>query len=261
MKSMIKVHHLNCVKIEVPINDRVIGHCLLLQEGNKLALVDAGIGVLDTLHPETRIGKQLIEMAGFKFDESLTALRQIEALGLDPDAVTDIVISHLDPDHIGGLADFPNAAIHVAEEELRNFHSGKPRYLAHQLAHSANIVVYPSSSGEWFGFEARRVALPMDIELYLVPLFGHTLGHCGIALKEQGQWLFYIGDAYYMRVELDDQTHPVNQLAQFQADDNNMRLDSLERIRQLLQQHPEVKVFGYHDVLEYETFVREPQNV
>ena len=45
---MVKIHHLNCVKIVTPINDDVIGHCMLLEEGNKLALVDAGFGLSDT---------------------------------------------------------------------------------------------------------------------------------------------------------------------------------------------------------------------
>ncbi|PIH04439.1 hypothetical protein CS542_00835 [Pedobacter sp. IW39] len=38
------------------------------------------------------------------------------------------IISHLDPDHIGGLADFPQATIHVSAVELQSFLTGDPRY-------------------------------------------------------------------------------------------------------------------------------------
>lgn len=45
---MTKVHHINCVKIITPANDEAIGHCILLEDKNGLALIDTGIGLLDT---------------------------------------------------------------------------------------------------------------------------------------------------------------------------------------------------------------------
>lgn len=86
---MPQIHHLNCVKIVSPVNDNVCGHCLLIQENDKLILVDTGIGLLDIQNPEERIGQQLIDMVGYRFDENQTAIRQIEKLGLDPEKVTD----------------------------------------------------------------------------------------------------------------------------------------------------------------------------
>lgn len=121
---MPEIYHLNCVKIVSPINDNVCGHCLLVKENDKLILIDTGIGLLDTLNPTERIGQQLIDIVGYHFDENQTAVRRIENLGLNPKNVTDCVISHLDNDHIGGLADFPEATVHVSIEELDNFNSG-----------------------------------------------------------------------------------------------------------------------------------------
>lgn len=48
---MTQIHHLNCVRIVSPFNDNVCGHCLLIQEDNKLILIDTGIGLLDTQQP------------------------------------------------------------------------------------------------------------------------------------------------------------------------------------------------------------------
>ena len=250
---MVRIHHLNCVEIQSPGYGRAIGHCLLLETAQQLILIDAGIGLMDTQNPFARIGKQLIDIVGFKFDEQWTVIKRIEKLGLNPANVTDCIISHLDPDHIGGLADFPNARVHLGIEEYENFKSGNPRYLSHQLGHNPMIKTYSKSSQTWFDFEARKVEVGSEIEIYLIPLFGHTLGHCGVALKHQSQWSLYVGDAYYLKAELTNHNHPVNELAIIRADDNELRIVTLNKIRNFIAEHPEIEVFGYHDINEFIT--------
>lgn len=248
---MTKVHHLNCVEIQSPIGSRAIGHCLLLETQHKLVLIDTGIGLLDTQQPTIRIGQDLINMVGYRFNEEWTAIRQIERLGLNPNSVTDCVNSHLDNDHIGGLSDFPNAVVHVGIEEYENFKSGNPRYLKTPLSHNPQIITYGQSENNWYGLEARKIDIGVDIEIFLIPLFGHTNGHCGVAIKPDSNWIFYIADAYYLRAELKDQNHPVNELAKMRADNNDLRITTVDKIRDFVNKHPEVVVFGYHDVEEY----------
>lgn len=248
---MTKIHHLNCAEIQSPIGSRGIGHCLLLEAEQRLVLVDTGIGLLDTQQPATRIGQDLIDMVGYRFNEEWTAIRQIERLGLSPNSVTDCIISHLDNDHIGGLSDFPNAIVHVGKEEYENFKSDNPRYLKAPLSHNPKIITYGQSENEWYGFEARKIDINIDADFFLIPLFGHTNGHCGVAIKVNNKWLFYVADAYYLRAELNDNNHPVNELAKIRADNNQLRISSLNKIRDLVNKHPEITVFGYHDVEEY----------
>jgi glyoxylase-like metal-dependent hydrolase (beta-lactamase superfamily II) len=254
---MIELRHLNCVKIVSPINDNVCGHCLLLKEDDRLILIDTGIGLLDTLNPAERIGQHLVDMVGYRFHENQTAVRQIEQLKLDPRKVTDCIISHLDNDHIGGLSDFPEATVHLGSEEFKNFNSGNPRYLATPLSHNPTIKTYQKSNYHWFGFEARKISIDIKSEIFLVPLFGHTLGHCGVALKVDSKWLFYVADAYYMRVELTNINHPVNELAKMRADNNDLRMATLDKIRELVISHPEIEVFGYHDIGEFKLYLSE----
>ena len=243
-----KVYHLNCVRIESPLGS-AIGHCILIENNGSLTLIDAGIGMGETKEPEKMLGKELVEITGFQFDENLTAVKHIERLGLNPGKVENIVCSHLDPDHIGGAADFPQATIHVSKEEYESFQNGAPRYLPHQLAHTPDIELYKTDDSEWFGLPARK--LHLDFEIYLIPLFGHTLGHCGVACKVENRWLFYVGDAYYLRVELMDRNHPVDQLATIRAVDNEMRIRSLDRVRKLVEEVGErIDYFGYHDPAE-----------
>ena len=197
---MIKVHHLNCVKIVTPVNDDVTGHCLLLEDEKGLALIDTGFGLLDTQNPDERVGKDLIAMAGFRFSEEMTAFRQIEKAGFNPKEVKHCILTHLDPDHTGGLADFPDSVVHTGQEEYENYKSGNKRYLTTHLAHQPEVKTYPKSEELWFGLEARKVDLGFSSAVYLIPLFGHTHGHCGVAVQQpQDKWIFYIGDAYYLR--------------------------------------------------------------
>lgn len=252
---MAEIYHLNCVSIVSPFNDNVCGHCLLLHENGKLVLVDTGIGLLDVLQPQERIGQQLIERVGYRFDEKQTAIRQLEQLGFKPEQESDCIISHFDNDHIGGLPDFPVATVHAGSEEYEQFASGHPRYLQLPLAHQPRVKTYAGSDLDWFGFEARKVEVALNTAIYLIPLFGHTAGHCGIAVQSGDRWLFYIADAYYMKAELYDEAHPVHELARAAADNNEQRLATLEKIRQLAKEHPEIAIFSYHDSEELNAFL------
>jgi glyoxylase-like metal-dependent hydrolase (beta-lactamase superfamily II) len=251
---MKRIHHLNCLKIVTPRHPNIIGHCLLLEHKGSLTLIDTGFGLLDNQKPIERLGQQLIDMVGFHSNENLTAIMQIKKLLLNPNDVSNCIITHLDPDHIGGLADFPKATVHVSLEEYENFKSGNQRYLPIQLDHNPTIKTYSKSTDSWFGFEARKVIINGLDEIFFIQLFGHTLGHCGVAIKQNSNWLFYVGDAYYFRAELTDSNHPVNELPKIRADNNELRIETLDKIRKLVNENPEIEVFGFHDIEEFKHF-------
>ncbi len=248
---MTRIHHLNCGTLKVPSYPTVVCHCLLLEDANGLALVDTGIGLLDCHNPVQRLGQPLIDLAGFQFNEPDTAIRQIEQLGLAPSQVDRIVLTHCDPDHAGGLADFPQATVFVGEEEHAHAQSGHPRYVPSQFAHSPRWQPCGKSARQWFGLQARPVPLGFAAEVLLIPLFGHTLGHCGVAIQQGDRWLLQVGDAYYLRAELTDEKHRVAELASQRADDDALRRASLAELRRLHREHSDqVHMFGYHDALE-----------
>jgi glyoxylase-like metal-dependent hydrolase (beta-lactamase superfamily II) len=39
-------------------------------------------------------------------------------------------------------------------------------------------------------------------EILLVPLIGHTVGHTGVAVREDDRWLLHAGDAYFFHAEM-----------------------------------------------------------
>ena len=249
-----KFHHLNCGLLHAPPNPKAACHCLLLENEGQLALIDTGIGLQDIAHPLERIGQPAIEGAGFQFQEDLTAARSVERLGFRAEDVTDIVLTHADPDHAGGLADFPGARVHLSAEEHAGLGSEHWRYSAAQFAHGPKWVTHSLSAERWFGTEARRLPPIAGAEVFLVPLFGHTSGHCGVAVRAGNRWLLHVGDAYYLRVELATDDHPVSALATLRADDDALRRETLELLRRIARDHGhEVEMFGYHDFTEFPT--------
>ncbi|MGN6368020.1 MAG: MBL fold metallo-hydrolase [Phycisphaerae bacterium] len=257
---MVVLRHLNCGVIVPPAvpGARAACHCLLLQEEDRCVLIDTGIGLMDCLHPRERLGKALIEGAGFQLEKDDTAIRHLQYSGVEASAVTDIVLTHADPDHTGGLADFPHAAVHLAAEELANVESRNPRYVLTHFAHKPQMVVQSAGEAEvdWFGIRARLLPLPLSVQVVLVPLPGHTRGHCGVAVEDApGHWVLHAGDAYYLRAELDPATpreHPIFELVKQRADDDAARVKSLGEIGRVLREHGErVSCFGYHDFSEF----------
>jgi glyoxylase-like metal-dependent hydrolase (beta-lactamase superfamily II) len=59
----------------------------------------------------------------------------------------------------------------------------------------------------WFGFDSIRTLAGSGDEILLVPLVGHTRGHCGVAVNTGAGWLMHCGDAYFYRDEVNPQHH------------------------------------------------------
>jgi len=248
---VVKVHHINCGWLRFPPGRKVPCHCLLIEDEAGLALVDSGIGLLDGQNPVERIGRQMIDSAGFQFGEADTAVRQIERLGLRPADVAHIILTHGDADHAGGLADFPTAHVHVASEELAAIRAGDWRYRSAQFAHGPRWAEVSPSGRRWFGLEARPLSIGFASDMLLVPLFGHTLGNSGVAIRQGDHWLLHVGDAYYLRVELQTDNHAVSVLTAQAAADDVRRRESLEQLRRLASDHAnEIEMVGYHDITE-----------
>jgi glyoxylase-like metal-dependent hydrolase (beta-lactamase superfamily II) len=95
------------------------------------------------------------------------------------------------------------------------------------------------------------MGLRFSSEVLLIPLTGHTLGHCGVAIQQGGKSLLHVGDAYYLREELAMDDHPVSQIAIQRADNDAQRRATLDQLRRLMRDHGgDVEMIGYHDLRE-----------
>lgn len=248
---MKRIEHLNFGWLHNPPLPPASCHCLLIQSDSGVVLVDSGIGMHDIQEPEIRIGRDVIEAAGFKFLSEVTAVHQLETLGIAATDVTDIVLTHCDSDHVGGLSDFPSARVHLSVEEKANLDDGNPRYSPQQFSHGPDWKTYGVDDCETLGLPSRNVETKAAVQIRLVPLFGHTKGHCGVAILDGDRWILHVGDAYYLRDELTNRNHPIGELATMRADDNVLRVRSLDALRTLAEIPGEKLVyFGYHDITE-----------
>jgi glyoxylase-like metal-dependent hydrolase (beta-lactamase superfamily II) len=259
-----KIHHLNCGsvrRIEAtypgPPPAAAVNHCLLIETGAGLVLVETGLGLGDVRDPAGTLGADWVELAQPRLAEEETAVRQVAALGYAPGDVRHIIVTHLDVDHCGGLPDFPAASVHVLAAELAAATAEAPsfRYRPAHWAHGpAWVPCNPEPGEEWFGFTSVQPAgLPPEIRL--VPLGGHTAGHTGVAVRQGDHWLLHCGDAYYYHRELaaDPQPHPLLDLVQTSSEvHRDLRLGTQARLRELVRDHgDEVSVFSAHDPWEF----------
>lgn len=261
-----KVHHLNCGSM-CPLGGKLllgdvhamVCHCLLIETAVGLVLVDTGLGLADIADPRRRLGAAFLSFVRPALKSAETAALQIEKLGYRRTDVRHIIVTHLDPDHAGGLADFPQAEVHLLASELdgaatRAASSERTRYRPVQWAHQARFVRQYASGERWFGFECVRQPAGLPPEILLVPLIGHTRGHTAVAVATEQKWLFHVGDAYLSRDELDpDYRQPAGLWLhdRFSSFDLKLCRRNRARLAELARSHgSEVSMFSSHDPRE-----------
>jgi glyoxylase-like metal-dependent hydrolase (beta-lactamase superfamily II) len=171
--------------------------CLLIETNQGLVLIDTGLGLDDYTNPSwmTRLFRVITIVP---FDSTEAAINQIKKLGYKPDDVKHIILTHMHFDHCSGLPDFPQAKVHVHRREYEAFTEGKIRqftefaYVPRYIAHQPEFVLYDRIDSKWYEFDAIR--LPFEPEMYLIPLFGHSRGLCGVAIKTSTGWFFHAAD-------------------------------------------------------------------
>jgi glyoxylase-like metal-dependent hydrolase (beta-lactamase superfamily II) len=261
-----KIHHLDCgtmcpfggglVSGEGLFSSaKMVAHCLLVERENGLLLVDTGFGLDDVRSPAERLGRAFLSVTRPVLDPEETAVRQIRRLGLDPRDVRDVVVTHLDLDHAGGLPDFPEARVHVFypeyEAALRPPTSAeRRRYRPAHFAHGPRWEAHRVEGESWSGFEAVRV---LGDDVLLVPLVGHTRGHSAVAVRDGDRWLLHCGDAYFHHGELADPPYCPPGLRVFQATmsvDDRARVRNQDRLRALVREKKDVFAFSAHSPVE-----------
>jgi glyoxylase-like metal-dependent hydrolase (beta-lactamase superfamily II) len=163
---------------------------VVVRSGGRTILVDAGIG----------------SDPGLNLPRAGQLIHRLAAAGVDLSAVTDIVLTHMHMDHIGGLLVDgvrerlrPDLQIHVAAAEADFWESpdfsrvqmppGFPDALAHTAKRFANEY-----GNQFRTFKAEYEVAPG----VLVQLTGgHTPGHSVVRLASGGDRLMFAGDAVF----------------------------------------------------------------
>jgi glyoxylase-like metal-dependent hydrolase (beta-lactamase superfamily II) len=161
----------------------------LINTGVKLVLVDAG--------------------GGTAFPGLGHLAENLKASGYRPEEVDAVVITHLHPDHVGGLtqadgkAVFPKAVVYVAKAENDYWLSEKepevPAVYKEHLKKAREQVRDISKpyldSNRWRTFEEGKLPI-LGIKAVAIP--GHTPGHTAYEIRSGGQTLVIIGDMVHV---------------------------------------------------------------
>ncbi|CKH92913.1 MBL fold metallo-hydrolase [Mycolicibacterium smegmatis] len=162
---------------------------VVVRSGDRTILVDAGLGVEFPDFP--RAGR---------------TVARLEAAGIDPSAVTDVVLTHLHMDHIGGLLSHglkerlrPDLRIHVASAEANFWESP-------DFSHTEMPAPVPPAlraiAGRFLD-EYRGQIQTFDSEYDITPgvhvarTGGHTPGHSVVRLASGEDRLTFAGDAVF----------------------------------------------------------------
>ena len=174
-----------------PLETSVNGY--LINTGDKLVLVDAGAAGL--------FGPTLGKL-----------IDNLKAAGYQPEQVDEIYLTHLHPDHVGGLARngamaFPNSIVRadradadfwLSETNLANAKKDDKPFFE-----GARASLQPYVDAQRFRpFEGRT---PMAAGITALPRHGHTAGHNTYLVESRGQKLMLWGDLLHVAAVQFDQ--------------------------------------------------------
>lgn len=162
---------------------------LVARSGDQVVLVDTGLGS---------------QFPGFP--RAGQTPHRLESAGIDLAAVTDIVITHMHMDHIGGLLVDglqerlrPDLRIHVCAAEVAFWatpdftHTDMPAPVPDVLRSTANQFMQQYRDRLHI-FEERHEVAPGVVARRTG---GHTPGHCVVDVESSGQRLMFAGDAMF----------------------------------------------------------------
>jgi len=162
---------------------------VVVRSGGRTILIDAGLGVEFPDFP--RAGQ---------------TVQRLEAAGIDPSAVTDVVLTHLHMDHVGGLLTAglkerlrPDLRVHVATREAEFWeapdfsHTDMPAPVPGALRHIASRFLN-EYRGQIKTFETEYELAP---GVLVTRNGGHTPGHSIVRLASGGDALTFAGDSVF----------------------------------------------------------------
>ncbi len=188
--------------VRIPINAYVIEH----REG--LVLFDAGMDpavVLDPYYIDSAIGRFLLHRI-FRFQASANDKlgTRLRAGGYSPADVCKVLISHLHFDHVGGIADVPQAELLVNEREWQRLSQPKPE----QDWMLKDHIELPGA--RWRPIEFAATDDPLlapfggcydvmgDQSMMLLPTPGHTPGSMSLLVRSADMPpVLFVGDLTY----------------------------------------------------------------
>ncbi len=173
-------------------------NCVVVRRGDRVALIDTGMG------PNTLFGPT----TGLLTD-------RLTAAGVVPGSVTDVVLTHAHLDHAGGVLGrdggpaFPRAQIHVTQADFEfwtNADSVPASSFVAKIVKGVAEALLPFRERIVF-YKPGAEPVPGLVSIHTP---GHTLGHCSIAVVDGKESVIVAGDALHHSMQM---LHPDWQFA------------------------------------------------
>lgn len=163
-------------------------NAFLVNTGSKLVLIDTGTG-----------GK--LDDSSF-FHGAGRLMANLRAAGYRPEQVDEIYITHLGPDHVGGLTigterAFPNAMLRAAKSEVDLFLNPDkaPAWTKNWIRFWADLFAPYIKAGKFLSFDEDIMLTP---GIRALATHGHSTGHTSYVVESEGQALIILGDLVLM---------------------------------------------------------------
>jgi len=160
----------------------LVGSCYLIRHGSDYMLWDTGIPAGIVGHP--------IETPQLRATLAATIVDQLARIGVRPDQVSVVGISHYHFDHTGQAASFPHARLIMGAGDVAALRGTDPGVEREPLAPwltGGGTVAEANGDHDVFG----------DNKVILLNLPGHTPGHRGLLVRLASGPVLLSGDTYH----------------------------------------------------------------
>lgn len=194
------------------------------------------------------------------------AAARLQAMGIAPASISQILITHFHPDHIGGLLDFPNAQFRFLDDaysavrdvgqwgQLRaGFLSGLMPADFEARALPFSLSQFSLLPAEFAPFE-RGYDLFNDGSLMIIPLPGHASGQIGCVMQTTAGAVFLVVDAAWHSHNV-TQNAPLHPMAEAFSPDRTALRATLALLRDFHQRRPDVAILPFHCPMVYNQWV------
>lgn len=170
---------------------------------------------------------------------------QLESLGVAPEEVRHVVMSHLHEDHVGELNRFAGARVHISQAE---WDDRRRMGYGPSWAQIGQPNTFTFGSGRFHAFGASE-DLFGDGSVILVPTYGHSLGHTSLFTHAGETPVCLAADALYTLRHL----HPdsLNSFNYFGPQGLATQADSARRISDTQRAIPDLVIIPTHDPFVY----------
>ncbi len=231
--------------ITVPISAYVIEH----RDG--LVLFDTGLDPAiktDVNYIDSPIGRFLLpKIFQLNIEPEETLKNKLNALGFDAAHVRKAVISHLHFDHVGGIADIPQAELLVSHDEWQQLSGPHPEWdwilREHIELPGANWcpIIFAPTEDPLFAPFGGCFDVMGDGSLILLPTPGHTVGSMSMLLRSSEMPpLLLVGDLTYETELLMNNQVPG-------TGDKALLRSSFAKVHALKKQLPDLVILPSHD--------------